>query len=61
VYTVSNLIVVVELLRVEVGGRNRARWPQTTGGRKLGHPAYVHAGACDWIEILPRFQGALLD
>jgi hypothetical protein len=49
------------LLRVEVGGRNRARWPQTTGGRKLGHPAYVHAGACDWIEILPRFQGALLD
>jgi hypothetical protein len=40
VYTVSNLIVVVELLRVEVGGRNRARWPQTTGGRKLGHPAY---------------------
>jgi hypothetical protein len=27
---------IVELSRVEVGGRVRARWPKTRGGRKLG-------------------------
>jgi hypothetical protein len=36
---------VVELSRVEVGGRVRARWPKTRGGRKLGGLAYQHVAA----------------
>jgi hypothetical protein len=40
VYRISNISAVVELSRVEVGGRVRARWPKTRGGRKLGGLAY---------------------
>ena len=42
-YRVSNISVVVELSRVKLGGRIRARWAQTRGGRKLGPLAYLEA------------------
>jgi hypothetical protein len=41
-YAVSNLIVVVEISRFEIGDRDRGGWAKTGCGRKLGARAYSH-------------------